>query len=483
MSVTTVKNLGVASFAGPFNVAGLPRSVGADFLGMTFFNYPSGTSSSPYTSNPATPQFTYKTAVTWDFSGWGDTTTSWALIEKTQGSYTWGVLDSWVSKHFAAGASLYYQLACVPAFYSVNAASAPNSGYAAARLGAGGPLTTLGLSGISNFVSALIARYIAASTKFSGIEWWTEPDANQNLSSPTIGQGYWWGGVSTLIDMGYVVYRAAKEADATINVVGPGYFDPTQFVAMTSSAVKTMTLTALGTFAVGDTLTGATSGASGTVVAKDTANKIIGYTVTSGTFQNGENIQKSGATQGVSSSVNTLVSGYQTCDEYNIDTFNKGPPNNGMGVPEGIAVPINDDIVTWCNKYNVSYSAHPKNLNIMSCGIDAAAGPTVGSAATVNYLSQQLNSAWYYLWWMRTLMAAAALGVKRVNVYGYDGIQTMNQNWAGDMVGGTLPGSSGCIQAMKDIQSKVSGKTINAASYYNSGQVSLVFSDGSAFSV
>lgn len=489
MTLSARRPIAPAVYSGAFAISGLPRTVAADFLGMTFFNYPSGTLGTAYSSSPKPPSFKYKTAISWDFAGWGASTTTWGRIEQSPGVYTWSALDSWAATHYAAGAELFYQLALVPggnAFnagpYSQNNSTAPSSGYPASFTGAGGPLTTAGLVAISNFVTNLLTRYSGRGTPFTGIEWWTEPDANQNLASPTVGQGYWWGNAASLVDMGYVVYRAAKQAGLA-TVFGPGYFGPASFVTQASSAVLTMTLTALGTLAVGNTITGATSGASGTVVSLDTTNKIIGYTVTSGTFANAENIQKGGVTQGVSSAVNTTVQGYQTCDEYNIDTFNYGPPNLGIGLPQNVTPQV-FDIVTWFNKYTAAYAAQAKPLNMMSIGTDASGGPASGgSTQTVNYQSRFLNSNWFYTWWMRTLMAAAAIGVKRCNIYGYDGPLSMNQNWSGDFEGTTLIGAPGCIQVMNDIQNKVAGKTINSASYINGGAVSLGFSDGSSLTV
>lgn len=116
------------------------------------------------------------------------------------------------------------------------------------------------------------------------------------------------------------------------------------------AAFSTIALTAIGTFAVGDTVTGFTSGATGRIIAID--GLVVVMTKTTGAFQVGENAQEGGVTQGVITAVGSVVENArdaaiyrnQAADVYRADI--QVVP--GSGPIRGVAY-YGDTVYAWRN--------------------------------------------------------------------------------------------------------------------------------------
>lgn len=143
----------------------------------------------------------------------------WQSVEQTQGVYTWTALDAWVDGNWAQGIDLCLSLIYMPSFYSANPAQA--SSLNAVGVGSGGPLTALGRTGYSNFVTAAITRYKNRGTPFTFFQSWEEPWWPISLSN-----GYWWGTQAEMVDLAHLGYTAAKSADSTITVLSPSASPP-----------------------------------------------------------------------------------------------------------------------------------------------------------------------------------------------------------------------------------------------------------------
>ena len=213
---------------GPVQIQGMPQAVPADFIGMHFRGWPLfngpyiAGSSQPYpsssSSNPAGLNF--KSWRAWD-TGY----TAWHQIEATAGVYSWNNLDTLISTHRAAGRTVVFVVYGTPTFYSsdVRADSWGTAG-AGAYPSSSSPN---GLTGLTNFVTALVNRYNKAggawynannATMGKGIqavEPWNEPFF-------TGYPGFWWGTAGQFVDMAWTVYSAVKAADASVIVTSPG---------------------------------------------------------------------------------------------------------------------------------------------------------------------------------------------------------------------------------------------------------------------
>lgn len=80
----------------------------------------------------------------------------------------------------------------------------------------------------------------------------------------------------------------------------------------------TIVVTALGTIAIGDTINGQTSGATGVVIVVNTTTKEVTFTKATGTFQVAENVRKAAVVQGVVTSLSAVNTSAKLTAQYNV---------------------------------------------------------------------------------------------------------------------------------------------------------------------
>jgi hypothetical protein len=178
-----------------------------DFLGLQWFGFPeNGVPNTPFQSDVR-----YKVTYNNDWDVWGNSPSNWKNVETAPGVYDWTALDKFMDGQAANGINICYSQLYMPSFWSANPLVAGPSG----GLGDGGPLTEAGLTGLYNYVTAVINRYIARGTPIKYWQAWEEP---QWPSSP--GDGYWWGSEGDMVDLAHVTYLAVRAADPTITIIG-----------------------------------------------------------------------------------------------------------------------------------------------------------------------------------------------------------------------------------------------------------------------
>lgn len=230
---------GACSF-GPFPIpTKLPVTVPADFVGMHFRHWPivnAGLSfdlvyPSTISADPAVSGLGYGSVRLHD-SGF----CNWYQLEPSQGLYNWTNLDTLITKHRTNGKTVVFCLLGTPQFYIAN--SNPNKSvqdwyhvngghcYPGATVGIEG---VNGLTGLSNFITALVTRYNSPSgvwralnpTLGKGIaylEGWNEGITDVADVSPI---KFFKGTMAQLVDMAYTVKTAAKAVDSAITVLSP----------------------------------------------------------------------------------------------------------------------------------------------------------------------------------------------------------------------------------------------------------------------
>jgi len=148
----------------------------------------------------------------------------WYNIETTVGVYDWSKMDQIVTAHRALGQSVLFTLAGTPAFYATGATSTLDSYGIAGGLCYPGSASPNGLTGLSNFFTAMITRYngaggawrLANPTLGKGIKFieiWNEP---------FITAGFYSGTLAQLVDIGWTINQAVKAVDATVTIIAPG---------------------------------------------------------------------------------------------------------------------------------------------------------------------------------------------------------------------------------------------------------------------
>lgn len=157
---------------------------------------------------------------------------TWAQINTANGVYDWTLPDAWIPYHYARGRAVLFTFNQTPAWSAVNAAL---DVYGAS----GGGQAPSSLSHAATFATALLARYNATSPinptgarMIWGIEAWNEP----SFQSPgTVGQS-WCATHAQLAEQTRNVYNAAKAADASCTVLGPGFTSGMADTTPTSAA-------------------------------------------------------------------------------------------------------------------------------------------------------------------------------------------------------------------------------------------------------
>jgi hypothetical protein len=412
----------------PLNLS--PVTVPSDFCGIAMHSYPSGADYGPY--NPPT-LVKYKTTYNNDWrcqpNGPSAQSCNWFDIETSAGVYNWTPLDTWAAGHAANGATLCYSNVCMPSFYSVNAATqyTPATGGGGPFFGIMGPLSTGGGTpgagvggGLYNFVFNAIRRCIARGNPLKYWQVWSEPDTAGTTHVST-GVSTWWGTPGQMVDLAYWSYLAAKAADPNIMVLAPAPLD-----------------------------------SSGNPSAS-------WFFSTAGT--------------------QTGVFGYQTCDEFGFDIFDVGPPNFQWGIDT--ANPVRKlkqptDISYWISQLTSQMGGNVKPISITSLGLTA--GVNYPTNPMQSYVFSQ-TPLWRKQWMARTMLACAAMGVKRVILWNYDHYVWTSNNLAYYFTDFVNDGTGGVTAGFNDIANNVAGKTITFCGVRGDGKMFASFSDGSSYVV
>ena len=156
----------------------------------------------------------------------------WHKIETSQGVYNWGSLDTLISTHRAAGKSVTFCMYGVPNFYLADGNPNKNTVHATSSYPDG--TSPNGITGLTNFISALVTRYNTAvggwalqanggGTNWSVIgkglqylELWNEPEFDTT-------SGFWVGSVGQFVDLCHAIRTAAKSVDPSLPVNSPGF--------------------------------------------------------------------------------------------------------------------------------------------------------------------------------------------------------------------------------------------------------------------
>lgn len=187
--------------AGAEGLPATPVVVPEDFVGMHAHRWPVGEPRSP------APTYAFGAARSHDFEG-----TAWRDIHIAAGRYVWTALDAWVRVHAAAQRTLIYTLYGTPAWLA--SSTARSDAYGAP----GGAAPPRDLRFLAEFIQALLKRYNGdGQRRIHFVETWNEP----NFAGRT--EDFWWGTAAELVALGEVLYRTAKQTDAGIRVLSPGF--------------------------------------------------------------------------------------------------------------------------------------------------------------------------------------------------------------------------------------------------------------------
>lgn len=208
--------------------AGSPVVVPSDFVGMHFGGWPlynaqwiadSGRNY-PIAASPAPTNMAFGS-----FRSHADGYSCWYQLETSAGVYDFSSLDVIVTTHRTAGRSFLFCLWWSPTFYMTTgnpalATSHPNAGYPDGT-------SPNGLTGLSNFITALITRY-------------NDPAGAWRVANPTLGKGiqslepmnepgfsssspFFQGTANQLVDFCYTAKTAAKAVVPYIVFLSPGF--------------------------------------------------------------------------------------------------------------------------------------------------------------------------------------------------------------------------------------------------------------------
>ncbi len=179
---------------------GGPLDVPHNFAGMHFHKWPEGNPVSPR------PSYGYGTVRSHDYG------IAWNSINTAPGMYHWDRMDTWVRTHAAAGKTLIYTLYGTPAWISTR----PSVRDAYGQAGAGSPPRTY--EPLAEFINALLRRYnMRPQSTIQYLEVWNEPHFMGN------DRGFWWGTANDLAELCRTVAVAARNADAGIKILSPGF--------------------------------------------------------------------------------------------------------------------------------------------------------------------------------------------------------------------------------------------------------------------
>jgi hypothetical protein len=203
-------------------------AVPSDFMGLHFNAWPIFNSTwwaaAPYPWSPSgvatAPTIGFGTYRTHD-SGYA----FWYHLETAAGVYDFSNLDTLITTHRTAGRTVIFCLYGTPNFYLAD--GNPNKGTSKSVSTYPDNTSPNGLTGLSNFVTALVTRYndaagawrVANPTLGKGLqafELWNEPVFDGNGV-------FWVGTVGQMVDVSYTAHAAAKAVDADLPVVSPGF--------------------------------------------------------------------------------------------------------------------------------------------------------------------------------------------------------------------------------------------------------------------
>jgi len=219
----------------PVSMTGMPQLVPADYVGLIFRGWP--LYSNAFWTNPNVgQQFPLSappapTGVNFKSTRLYDTAYSfWYEIETSAGVYNWTNFDIQITTFRQLGVNIGLCLGGTPLFYVTGAETTVPfyDGYG----GAGYPNQTApnGLTGLSNFITALVQRYnrpgvgawnLANPTLGKGLAWLEISNEPQWNGVTPVG-GFWHASPSQLVDWAYTIKTAAKAVDATLVITSPG---------------------------------------------------------------------------------------------------------------------------------------------------------------------------------------------------------------------------------------------------------------------
>jgi hypothetical protein len=408
-----------------------------DFVGLHYWGWPQlAVPSQGWTNIPAPTAMNH--AVSWPFD-WHSTAPgkiSWALMEPTQGNYVWADFDAYVAGQASLGKIITYYMHHMPSWASAN----PTYTYTSATGGDGfgGPLNATGRTALTNFITAMVARYKAKGTPIKYFSIWEEP--NQFLGpyngTTVLNGGTWWGSKGDLVDLSWITYTACKAADPTIVVYSPSTAD--------NNAGPDVWIGSLGT-------------------------------------------------------VNTTKHGYDSYDVYTVDPFGYAPTqfNWGTDVTQSTYATNQLNFINGSQSFATLIASIKAKMIVggkttpiafVSCGYTGAY-----SSPAIVTLFRSKTALFRKQYIARSMLEAAALGVTQMTWYGADTNNTLgvaiNQpigtaaSNASEFSGNFLTDTDGVIAGLNEFAANVPGKTIISCGYMVDGSMRATFSDGSTYTI
>ena len=415
----------------------------------------------------------------------------WAGIEQTQGVYNWTQLDLFIAGNAAAGKTICYSMLYIPSFYSQNQYVGGNQTPSLGLHGYGGPLTTSGspsgFTGLTNFITALVARYKAKGTPIKYWQTYEEPSypvtfnlVNQNATTNQ-------GAASTTITMtntsGIVAGMFAKDTSGFI----PGNTTVVSVTANTSIVItKTPTSPILTTNPLYfSSATGYFWGSASQLVdlayvAYQAVKAADPSIIVWGPSAVGPAIPGNWVT--VAGTTYPAVIGAQTFDHYAVDEFGTWPTNFPRGYDplqplysgDGLLIP---GITAFTAQIKANLGVNFKPLVNSSCGFSFnGQGPAAAAFRAMTALQRKQYVA-------RTYLEYAANGYQKVLGYGGDANTYIaggnSEIWFGDFVNDT----TGVIAGINEVAAAIVGKTMTYLGVRADGQMYATFSDGTTYTV